>query len=75
MYNLNSVFPLIIIFLNLSLQCWQMKPGSFIQYQQVAYHWLASSVMPVINNNKKGGTINGHEPKFLIMGLLFLLCL
>lgn len=54
MHILNSVFPLIIIFFKSFFAVLGMKPGSFTQYQQVAYHWLASSVMPVINN-KRGG--------------------
>lgn len=65
--------PTNIIFFKSFFAVLGMKPGSCIQYQQVSYHWLASSVMPVINN-KGGGAINGHEPKFLITGLLFLLC-
>lgn len=64
MHILNSVFPLIIIFLKSFFAVLRMKPGSFIQYQQVAYHWLASSMMPVINNNKKGAPLMAMNQNF-----------
>lgn len=55
MYILNSVFPLILFFFKSFFAVLGMKPGSCIQYQQESYHWLASSVMPVINNKGGGG--------------------